>query len=153
MMRANLDLLTLYGFYISILAIIFLYLSGQVNICRRYHLGRSSDNKNSRLSHAMQARTNFAEYVPFASVMILVVSQITAPIMLGSIKPMSIMGHTLFLLLILGRLCHAYGMLYQNQQAAKTSWQMPYIGQFLTLSVIILATLILLLHFIYSLAQ
>ena len=152
-MSANLDLLTLYGLYISILALIFLYLSGQIKACRRYNVAGLNDSKNPRLMHAIQARTSFAEYVPFTSLMILVVSQITAPIMLGTIKPMSIMAHTLFLLLILGRVCHVYGMLHQNQQVLKTNWQMAYIGQFLTLSVIILATLILLLNFIYSLAQ
>ena len=82
--------------------------------------------------------------------MILVISQVTIPITFGKIQPMSITTHTLFLLLILGRVCHAYGML-KCESGPNPSLRMRQAGVLLTFGVIGLSALVLVLNWIYSL--
>lgn len=151
-MLINLDLFVTFGFYLTILAAIFLYLSYNVISTRIHRKVTLGDNNDPVLRRAIRAHANFAEYVPLAVIMILVISQITAPLTFGSIHPMSIMTHTLFLLLILGRLCHAYGILRQ-EVSSKPSLRMRQAGTILTFGVIGLSGLVLMLNWIYSLAS
>lgn len=150
-MFVNLDLFTTFGFYLTVLAGLYLYLSFRVVTIRaRKHISLGHNN-DPLLRRAVRAHANFAEYVPLAVLMILVISQITAPIILEKIHPMSLMTHLLFFSLILGRFCHAYGILFQEAQK-KPSFFMRQLGSILTFAVIGFSGLILALNWIYSLA-
>jgi len=150
-MPFNLDLLTTFGFYTAILAAIYLYLSIHVILIRAHKKIIIGDNNDSLLKRAIRAHSNFSEYVPIAIIMIFVVSQLTVPMAISKVKPMSGLTHLLFLLLILARVCHAYGMLVQEAMR-KPKLYMRQVGMFLTFSVIGLAGLVLILNWIYSLA-
>ena len=146
----NLGVFVSFGFYLSILAIMFLYLSLNVVATRRSLKITLGDGGNQMVLRAMRAQANFAEYVPFAVILILAVSQLT---MLLGLKGNTMSGitHTLFFLLIIARLSHMYGMLHQETQV-RLSFSARMIGTLLTYGVIGISALVLMLNWIYALA-
>lgn len=82
------------------LAILYLILSGRVITYRRGQKIGLGDEGDKSLLKRMRAHANFAEYVPFGLVMMLLAElQGAGPIVLGLIGG----------LLLLGRALHAYG--------------------------------------------
>jgi len=147
----NIDIFISFGFYLSVLAIIFLYLSINVSSARRDLKIPIGDGNNIILQRAIRAHANFCEYVPFSIIIILIISQITSPIDILT-RPMGVMAHVLFVLLIAGRLCHLYGMLFVEARVEpRLTWRC--IGSGLTLCVIALSALVLLINWVYMLAQ
>ena len=89
------------AFYAALLALLFVFLSVRVIGWRRevrVELGHGDD---SQLLRRMRVHANFAEYVPFTLLLMAMAESLTAP------RPLI---HLAGLLLIAGRLIHAYGL-------------------------------------------
>ena len=93
--------MTITAFYASLLALLFVFLSFRVIGWRRLvkvEIGHGEDNQ---LLRRMRVHANFAEYVPFTLLLMAMAESMTAP------RPLI---HLVGLLLISGRLMHAYGL-------------------------------------------
>ena len=93
--------MTITAFYASLLALLFVFLSFRVIGWRRLvkvEIGHGDDNQ---LLRRMRMHANFAEYVPFTLLLMAMAESMTAP------RPLI---HLVGLLLIAGRLMHAYGL-------------------------------------------
>jgi uncharacterized membrane protein YecN with MAPEG domain len=93
--------MTVTAFYASLLALLFVFLSFRVIGWRRLvkvEIGHGEDNQ---LLRRMRVHANFAEYVPFTLLLMAMAESMTAP------RPLI---HLVGLLLIAGRLMHAYGL-------------------------------------------
>ena len=93
--------MTITALYASLLALLFVFLSFRVIGWRRLvkvEIGHGDDNQ---LLHRMRVHANFAEYVPFTLLLMAMAESMTAP------RPLI---HLVGLLLIAGRLMHAYGL-------------------------------------------
>ena len=148
----KMDVLVVYGFYLSLLALLYGFLSYNVFSTRR-ELGILPDSNGEDsgtkaiLRRAMLALDEFQRYVPLCLILLLLVSQITSTVQ-WNVKPMSIVTHVLFVLLFLGRLCHMYGVLYA-ETSSKPYYGWRHAGYALTLIVMMLASLILLVNWAY----
>ena len=123
--------------YAALLALLFVYLSQRtirLRVALRVGLG---DGGQPTMTRAMRSHANFAEYVPFALLLIYFVERYT--VARG-------WAHVLCLILIAGRLCHAYGFGRDAQIL-----RLRVIGTALTLAAIIAASLRLLWVWILSL--
>ena len=93
--------MTITAFYAALLALFFVFLSFRVIGWRRVkqvELGHGDDNQ---LLRRMRVHANFAEYVPFTLLLMAMAESMTAP------RPLI---HLAGLILIAGRLIHAYGL-------------------------------------------
>jgi uncharacterized membrane protein YecN with MAPEG domain len=93
--------MTITALYASFLALLFVFLSFRVIGWRRLvkvEIGHGDDNQ---LLRRMRVHANFAEYVPFTLLLMAMAESMTAP------RPLI---HLVGLLLIAGRLMHAYGL-------------------------------------------
>jgi uncharacterized membrane protein YecN with MAPEG domain len=87
--------------YIGLAALLLFYLSMQVNLLRhRYGVGLG-DGGHDDLHRAIRVQANFVEYVPIALLLIL------AADLVGHEK---LIVHVLGIALLIGRVCHAYGL-------------------------------------------
>lgn len=107
------------AFYASILAFIYLYISGLVIVHRRSNRIGVGDGGDEVLQRLVRVHGNFAEYVPL-SLLLLAILEISTDI------PWLI--HLFGIALIAGRLLHAYGL----RHSAGGSWQ-RVTGMMLTL--------------------
>ncbi len=89
------------GTYAALLALLLLVLSALVIRQRLRHRTAIGLGSAEGLLRASRAHANFAEYVPFALLLMLLLEQGAAPAWLL---------HALGLALLLGRLSHAYGI-------------------------------------------
>lgn len=87
--------------YAALLALLFLILSVRVIRTRRQERVSVGDGDNPRLRRAIGVHNNFAQYVPFALLLMMFVELAPAPILLV---------HVLGLLLLVGRILHAWGV-------------------------------------------
>ncbi len=87
--------------YAALLALFFIFLSIRVIRARREESIALGDGGNEKVRRAMRVQANFAEYVPLALLLIAFAE------MQGLV---SWMIHLLALLLLAGRLVHAYGV-------------------------------------------
>ncbi len=87
--------------YAALLAFFFIFLSMRVIRARREESIALGDGGNEKVRRAMRVQANFAEYVPLALLLIAFAE------MQGLV---SWMIHLLALLLLAGRLVHAYGV-------------------------------------------
>ena len=93
--------MTITALYASFLALLFVFLSFRVIGWRRLvkvEIGHGDDNQ---LLRRMRVHANFAEYVPFTLLLMAMAESMTAP------RPLI---HLVGLILIAGRLMHAYGL-------------------------------------------
>ena len=93
--------MTITAFYAALLALFFVFLSFRVIGWRRVkqvELGHGDDNQ---LLRRMRVHANFAEYVPFTLLLMAMAESMTAP---------RALIHLAGLILIAGRLIHAYGL-------------------------------------------
>ncbi len=92
--------------YAALLAVLFIILSVRVMRTRRQERVAVGDGGSLRLRRAIRAHANFSEYVPLALILVTFVEmQQFAPIIV----------HTLCLMLITGRVCHAYGVSQEDE--------------------------------------
>ena len=94
-------MLQITAFYAALLAILFLVLSARVINWRRAHRVEFEHGGDLELRRRIRAHANFAEYVPLT----LVVMGLAE-----SMSPPNILVHLCGVLLLAGRLLHAYGI-------------------------------------------
>jgi len=116
------------AFYAALLAVLFLVLSVRVIGWRRQARVEIGHGDNAQLLRRMRVHANFAEYVPFALLLMAFAESLTAP------RPLI---HLLGLVLVAGRLLHAYGLSQTPQILRYRVW-----GMTLTLIVIAIAALL-----------
>lgn len=89
------------AFYAALLALFFVFLSFRVMGWRRLKSVELGHGEDSQLLRRMRVHANFAEYVPFTLLLMAMAESMTAP------RPLI---HVAGLILIAGRLIHAYGL-------------------------------------------
>ncbi|MBY0611788.1 MAG: MAPEG family protein [Beijerinckiaceae bacterium] len=120
------------SFYASLLALLFVVLSVGVIRVRRGSNTSLGDGGDATLLRAMRVQGNFAEYVPLGLLMLgLAESLHTNPFVL----------HALGLMLLCGRLSHAYGVSRANE-----TFVFRVTGMGLTLTMLICTSLVCLLN-------
>jgi uncharacterized protein len=93
-------MLQITAFYAALLAVLFIYLSVRVIGCRRERRVEFGHGEDFELLRRVRVHANFAEYVPFALLLMALAE---------SMAPPDLVVHLAGLLLIAGRLLHAYG--------------------------------------------
>ena len=89
------------AFYAALLGLFFVFLSFRVIGWRRLKSVELGHGEDSELLRRMRVHANFAEYVPFTLLLMAMAESMTAP------RPLI---HVAGLILIAGRLMHAYGL-------------------------------------------
>ncbi|MEE9359313.1 MAG: MAPEG family protein [Hyphomicrobium sp.] len=89
------------AFYAALLGLFFVFLSFRVVGWRRLKSVELGHGEDSELLRRMRVHANFAEYVPFTLLLMAIAESMTAP------RPLI---HVAGLILIAGRLMHAYGL-------------------------------------------
>ncbi len=113
------------AFYAAILSFLFIWLSRNVIVARRRQRVTLGDGGDTVLLRRVRAQGNFAEYVPFALVLMA----------LGEIQGLyPILVHALGLTLLIGRCLHAYGV-----SRTPEDFRFRVTGMALTFSVLALA--------------
>jgi uncharacterized membrane protein YecN with MAPEG domain len=103
------------SFYAALLALLFIFLSKRVITIRREERISSGDGNNPRLCRTIAVHNNFAQYVPFALLLITFVELSAAPVWLV---------HLLGLLLLAGRVLHIYGVGREPENFRMRTWAM-----------------------------
>lgn len=124
----NLDVTPIYA---ALLALLFVFLSLRTIRLRRRHRVALGDGENPELRRAMRAHANFAEYVPFALLLVYFVERDGAHLALV---------HALGLALLAGRLLHAWGV-----SQPREDFRFRVTGMVLSFGVLLTAALLLLL--------
>jgi uncharacterized protein len=94
-------MLSITAFYAALLAVLFLVLSVRVIGWRRESRVEFGHGEDSELLRRMRVHANFAEYVPFTLLLMALAE---------SMAPPHVLLHAAGLLLVAGRLLHAYGV-------------------------------------------
>ena len=89
------------GFYLGILALLYVVLGLQVSRLRRGHRVLFGDGDNIKLRSAIRAHANFAEYVPIIVLMVAMLEMSGMP---------ALRVHLLMGALLVARLLHPLGM-------------------------------------------
>jgi uncharacterized membrane protein YecN with MAPEG domain len=108
-------MLTITAFYASLLAALFLLLSIRVIGWRRIHRVEIGDGDNRELLRRMRVHANFAEYAPFTLLLMALAESMAPP------RPLL---HVVGLMLVAGRLLHAYGLSQTPQILRYRVWGM-----------------------------
>lgn len=116
--------------YAALLAVLFVYLSFRVINVRRMARISIGTGGDARLVRAMRVQANFAEYVPFALLLLVMLE------LKGLMPPIL---HGLAAALLVGRAVHAYGV---SGEPENLRFRMA--GMLLTFTVILLSALLLL---------
>ena len=94
-------MLSITAFYAALLAVLFLFLSVRVIGWRRERRVEFGHGEDIELLRRMRVHANFAEYVPFTLLLMALAE---------SMAPPHLLLHLAGLLLVAGRLLHAYGV-------------------------------------------
>lgn len=113
------------AFYASLLAFLFLFLSARVVAFRRQARVEIGDGEDRQLLRRVRVHANFAEYVPIALILMALAESMTSP------RPLL---HIAGLLLVVGRVMHAYGLSQTPHILRLRVW-----GMLLTITAIALA--------------
>lgn len=113
--------------YASLLAVLFILLSVRVIAQRREARVEIGPGESKELLRRMRVHANFAEYVPFALVLMVLAESLKVP------PPLL---HLIGLLLLSGRIVHAYGLSQNPHILRARAW-----GMSLTFLAIVLAAL------------
>jgi len=89
------------GLYAALLVVLFIVLSARVIVARRTEKISLGHGEDEMLLRRTRAQANCAEYAPFGILMMAIAETLSAPFWL-----IHIMG----LLLVIGRVMHAYGV-------------------------------------------
>jgi uncharacterized membrane protein YecN with MAPEG domain len=117
--------------YAALLALLFIFLSKRVINTRRQERVSIGDGGNARLRRAIAVHNNFAQYVPFALLLIAFVELSAAPVWLV---------HLLGLLLLVARCMHAYGVGREPENFRLRTWAMVLTFAVLAISAVQLLT-------------
>ena len=117
--------------YAALFALVFVYLSLRTIGLRRRLQIAVGDAGNPLMLRAMRVHANFAEYVPFALLLIFLVESQGAR---------AALVHGLCLTLLIGRSLHAWGV-----SQARENFRFRVIGMVLTFSTLVSAALYLLI--------
>lgn len=120
-------MLTITPIYSSLLGLIFIYLSALTIKQRRKQQVAIGDGQCEALARAMRVHANFAEYVPLTLILF---------ITLEFNQAHWIVVHLLCLMLLIGRISHAYGVKDENENL-----RYRIIGMILTFTSMALAAL------------
>ena len=120
--------------YASLLGILLIALSSQVSSKRRRSKVSLGHGGNSQLERTMRAHGNFVEYVPLALVLIMLLETEVTQVWLLHLMGVMLLG---------GRLLHAYGMFRPDGMIAGRWW-----GTALTWLMILLTSLLNLWHLV-----
>jgi uncharacterized protein len=93
--------MTITAFYASLLAVLFLFLSVRVIGWRKQQRVEIGDGEDRELLRRMRVHANFAEYVPFTLLLMALAESMAPP------RPLL---HAVGIILVAGRLFHAYGL-------------------------------------------
>jgi uncharacterized protein len=107
--------MTITAFYASLLAVLFLFLSIRVVGWRREHRVELGHGDNAELLRRMRVHANFAEYVPFTLLLMALAESMTPP------RPLL---HLVGIILVVGRIMHAYGLSQTPQILRYRVWGM-----------------------------
>jgi uncharacterized protein len=121
-------MLSITAFYAALLAVLFLFLSVRVIGWRRESRVEFGHGEDTELLRRMRVHANFAEYVPFTLLLMALAE---------SMAPPHLLLHLAGLLLVAGRLLHAYGV---SQSPPVTRYRVY--GMWLTFVALGLAALI-----------
>jgi uncharacterized protein len=108
-------MMTITAFYASLLAALFLVLSIRVIGVRRVHRVELGDGDNRELLRRMRVHANFAEYVPLTLLLMALAESMAPP------RPLL---HLVGLVLVAGRILHAYGLSQTPQILRYRVWGM-----------------------------
>ena len=108
-------MMTITAFYASLLALLFLFLSLRVIGWRRQQRVEIGHGEDAQLLRRMRVHANFAEYVPFALLLMGLAENLGAP---------HVLTHLVGLMLIVGRGLHAYGLSQTPQILRYRVWGM-----------------------------
>lgn len=100
---------TVIAIYAPIFALLYVYLSVNVIRARRRERVGLGTGGNRTVERAMRVHANFSEYVPLTLLLLLILEQSGASILLL---------HGLFLILLAGRLVHAWGVSQRDENFA-----------------------------------
>ena len=112
-------------FYAAVFALVFVALSIRVIVVRRRISVGIGDGDEPLLARAIRVQGNFAEYVPFALLLIFFLESQTAAV---------VIVHVLCVALLIGRLLHAYGVSQPTE-----NYRFRVTGMALTFTVILSA--------------
>jgi uncharacterized membrane protein YecN with MAPEG domain len=127
---------TITGFYLGILALLYLVLGLQVSRLRRGNRVLFGDGDNRELRSAIRAHANFAEYVPIIALLVALLEMAGTP---------ALRVHLLMGALLVARLLHPLGM-YVGPRSLQ--FQICRVGGItLTLAVLLAAALMALTRF------
>lgn len=119
------------GFYAGLLALLYVYLAVRVIKVRVRTKTKLGDGNHPELANAIRAHGNFAEYVPFALLLMGMLNfQGLSPVLI----------HVMGCVLVLGRVIHAYSI-------TKDILKLRPVGMGMTFTVIVTAALLLILKF------
>lgn len=121
--------------YAALLALLFVFLSIRTIRLRRRLQIAIGHREDERMLRAMRVHANFAEYAPFALLLIAFVELGAAP---------QLLVHALASLLVLGRLSHAWGV-----SQLKEDYRFRVAGMAMTFTSILLAAAWLLYHAVF----
>lgn len=116
--------------YAALLALIFVALSLRTILLRRRFRVGVGDGNHAELQRAARVHANFAEYVPLTLLLVYFFEMTSES---------ALLTHILCLVLLCGRLLHAYGVSHVRENYGYRT-----IGMVLTFCVIIVASLFLL---------
>ncbi len=120
--------------YAAVIALIFVGLSVRTLLLRRRMGIAIGTGDDPQLTRAMRVHSNFAEYVPIALILIYFVETRTNT---------TVWVHVLCVLLILGRISHAYGVSQLNE-----NYRFRIFGMALTLGTLISASVRIILSYV-----
>lgn len=115
--------------YAAILALIFVYLSRRIIKIRRKVKSAIGDAGDEQLKRAIRAHANFIEYVPLALLLFAFLEFQHAP---------AILIHLLGILLVIGRIVHAYGL-----SQIKEDYRYRIVGTVITLNIILASAILI----------
>ena len=125
--------------YAAIIALLFVLLSVRTLRLRRRFQVAIGPGKEPLLSRAMRVHANFAEYVPIALILMFFLEIVTRN---------ATLIHALGVMLLAGRILHAYGVSQVTE-----NYRYRVSGMALTFTVIITASLFLLASYALSLTS
>lgn len=114
--------------YAAILALIFVYLSRRIIKIRRKVKSAIGDAGDEQLKRAIRAHANFIEYVPLALLLFAFLEFQHAP---------AVLIHLLGILLVIGRIVHAYGL-----SQIKEDYRYRIVGTVITLNIILASAIL-----------
>lgn len=119
--------------YLAVLALMYFALTIRVVMSRNRHLVGLGTGKNPEVQKAVRVHGNFAEYVPFVALLLLV---------LELNMTVSWLVHTFWIFLVLGRVAHAQGI---SKSAGRSAGRIG--GMILTLIPLVGSSITLLVQY------